>query len=717
MRQLVQNQKSGEISIQSVPSPAGRPGFLLVRNCFSLISAGTERTSVETAKASMVGKAKSRPDLVRQVMDNFRREGMVATYKKVMNRLDNLKELGYSSSGIVLESSVEGFRPGDRVACAGTAYHAEIVSVPKNLAVSLPDNVTLDQAAFTTIGAIALQGVRQADPKIGEYVVVIGLGLVGLVTVELLKANGCRVMGIDISPANFEVAMEMGCDECSVSGPDSFLQVQHFTRGGGADVVIITASTKSNEPIESALLFARKKSKVVVVGNVRIDVPRTPFYEKELDLRISCSYGPGRYDKEYEENGRDYPYAYVRWTENRNMEAFLDLVSQGKIDMAPLITHRIPFQDGLRAYDLITAKKKVWYIGILLDYGTGENLRDGIQRKVVLQGSKSRGLSGAVQVGFVGAGNFAQSTLLPILKRMQVNLNGVVTSNAVHGKTVATKFGFAFCSTDPSDILKDDRINTVFVATRHDSHARYVLEALKNRKHVFVEKPLGISLEEVRTISDAYGKISLSDRPFILAGFNRRFSAPIRGIKEFFGHHPEPLFMGYRVNAGYVDKLHWTHKSGGRIVGEVCHFIDTMQYLTGSSISTLFAESLSTDNSEITEEDNAVITLKFDDGSVGTLTYLANGNSRVQKERLEVYSGGKTAIMDDFKKVYFYSGRKIIKKKFDGRKGHKEELENFIGAVSGKVGLEIGFDSICETTVATLKILESLRTRLPVNLS
>ncbi|MFQ5771674.1 MAG: zinc-binding alcohol dehydrogenase, partial [bacterium] len=434
MLQVIQYQKTGEIFVEDLPRPKIKNGGVLIRNVFSLISAGTERTSVETAQASMVGKARSRPDLVNQVMDNVKREGWVATYKKVQNRLDNYKELGYSSAGIVVESSVDVFKPGDRVACGGVGYasHAEMVFVPKHLVTKIPENVSFGEASFTTVASIALQGVRQADVRIGENVAVIGLGLIGLITVELLEASSCRVIGLDISENNLDIAKRLGCDECFVSNYDAIQKIASLTKGYGTDAVIITAATKSNDPIKLALEFARKKSKVIIVGTVGMNIPKTPFYEKELDLRISCSYGPGRYDPLYEEKGNDYPIGYVRWTENRNMEAVLDLIAQKKLDVKSLITHTFKIEDALEAYDLITEKVIEKYLGILIEYPRDE--RNGKQeaKKIVLKDhQKIRTINKEPIIGFIGAGNFAQSYLIPSLRKLGVKLKGVVSSTPV----------------------------------------------------------------------------------------------------------------------------------------------------------------------------------------------------------------------------------------------------------------------------------------------
>lgn len=710
MLQLIQYQKTGEITIEDLPAPVIKPGTVLVKNIFSLISSGTEKTSVETAQASLIGKAKSRPDLVKQVMDNVKKEGLMATYSKVQNRLDNYKELGYSSAGIVIESSVEEFKPGDRVACGGlTANHSEIIRVPKNLIVKIPDNVSFDDASFSTLGSIALQGVRQADVKLGESVAVIGLGLLGLITLQLLKANGCRVIGLDISDSNFEHAKKLGCDVCCLSGQDSIKIVESFTNGYGTDSVIITAGAKSNEPVEYALEYARKKSSIVIVGAVNMNIPRSPFYEKELDFKISCSYGPGRYDKLYEESGVDYPISYVRWTENRNMQAILDLISQNKLYVKSLTTHKIPISDGLKAYEIITGKKNEKYIAVLIEYP--ENVK--LERKKFTSTKKLLVQSSKTVVGFIGAGNFAQSNLIPHLITQKINLNGVCTSTPVNSKSVAEKFNFEFYTTDYTEILNNENINTVFIVSRHDSHGKFVDEAIKKGKHIFVEKPLAITEEELETIKSSYDSNKL-----LLVGFNRRFSKPFKDIKNFFEKTLEPFVINYRVNAGLILKTHWIQSSeqGGRIIGEVCHFIDTVSFITNSRPVRVFAESINSDNSKMMNYDSVNIIVKFENGSVGNILYLANGDSSQPKEYCEIFSGGRTAVMNNFKEVIFYSNGKKSKKTYSGEKGHKEEVSHFINLLEGKEQIQLTANSIFETTSLTFKIHDSLKSGNPIEL-
>lgn len=717
MLQVIQYQKTGEICVDELPAPKLRPGSVLVRNVFSLISAGTERTSVETAQASTVQKVRSRPDLVRQVLDNVNREGLFATYKKVRERLDNYKELGYSCSGIVIESGVDDIKAGDRVACAGVGYasHAAIVSVPRNLVVKIPDEVGFDEAACTTVAAIAMQGVRQADVRVGEQVAVIGLGLIGLLTVQILKASGCRVIGMDLAARNFDLALALGCDRCVVANQESILEVQNFTGNYGADAVIIAAATTSSDPVELAMQSVRKRGRVVVVGAVGMDIPRSPFYEKEVEFRISCSYGPGRYDPGYEENGHDYPLAFVRWTENRNMEAVLDLMAQRKLNAGALITHRIPLEDSLRAYDIITGKVKESYLGILIQYSPGELAP--ISRRLELRAPIASGPRRAA-LGFIGAGNFTRSMLLPPLTKLCPRMEGLATSRPVTAKNTAKKYNFQFCSTDPADIIYNKDINLVYVTSRHDSHARYVTEALRAGKSVFVEKPLALNEEELERILDAYGEaIRSGASPLLMVGYNRRFSEPVRAIRQLFAGRAEPLVMHYRVNAGFTPLTHWMQHpdQGGRIVGEAGHFIDVMQFLCGALPVSVYAVAPSGRTGRY-NNDNVLVSITFADGSAGTIHYLANGAPVVEKEYLEVFGQSKTARMWNFKKIECAVGRKSSKKSFSGDKGHAAEMKALLDNFESGAGSPISVDSLAATSRATFAILESLKADCSVKL-
>ena len=710
MLQAVQHQKTGEIEVKELPAPTLRPGWIVVAVQASLISAGTERASVEKSKASLIERARKQPEDVKQVIDMAKREGVLNTIRKVQNKLDSYRALGYSAAGIVLESGCDEFAPGDRVACAGAGYavHAEVITVPKNLAVGIPENVSFEEASFTTLGAIALQGIRQADPRLGENVAVIGLGLLGQLTVAMLKANGCRVIGLDIDESQFALAREFGADVTAPSNGDAVGIVQSFTRGLGADAVIITAGTSSNAPMELAIKTARKKGRVVVVGAVGMDLPRSPFYEKELEITISCSYGPGRYDPEYEEEGRDYPAGYVRWTENRNMEGVLDLIASGALNVGRIITHRYAITEAARAYDLITGKIDEPFVGVVLTYP--ERRTGDLKRTIPLDaGVGNRKPESTLRLGFVGAGSFAQGHLIPHLLKLDLDLAVAVTATPANARSAAEKFGFAEASTDSVDVIEGDRTNAIFIATQHDTHGDYVARALKRGKQVFVEKPLAINREELERIRE----LAEGGNDRVMVGFNRRFSESFVAVKKHFEGMGEPLSIFYRVNAGHIPLSSWVQRpeQGGRIIGEGCHFIDTMQFLTGARPVTVEARAIRSGNVEVRNADIVTITITFDDGSIGTLHYFANGAKAIPKEYCEVYGGGRTAIMDDFRRVTLASGKKSSVKKFDGSKGHREEVIATISAMRSGGPMPIGFQSLYETTLATIEAVERLGTR------
>lgn len=710
MKQVIQNFKTGELYVDEVPLPALSEGMVLIENKFSLISAGTERGTVKVAQANLLNKARQRPDLVAQVIQNIKKEGLAATITKVRAKLDSLKALGYSTSGTVLSSmdTNGAFKPGDRVACAGVDYasHAEIIAVPQNLVVKVPDEVSAEDAAFTTLGAIAMQGVRQAEVTLGEKVCVIGLGLLGQITCQLLQANGCAVFGIDLSESFVSIANNHSADKAVLrTDPNLLTACTNFTHGHGFDTVIITAATQSNDPIELAGDITRKKGKVVVVGVVPMNVPRDPnYYRKEIDIRMSCSYGPGRYDVSYEENGQDYPFAYVRWTEQRNMESFLDLIARKYINLKPLTTHVVDIEDAEKAYDIILGKVKEHHIGILLKYSENET-KSSSEIKIA-----NKPLS-AINTGFIGAGSFAQSYLIPNVKSSGGSLDGVVTSRGITSKNVGQKFDFNFCSSEVNDVLNNEKINTVFIATPHSSHASLVIRSLEARKNVFVEKPLAINTGELISVIETKRKFT---QP-LMVGFNRRFAPVSVRIKNEFQNTGEPMVVNMRINAGFIPKDNWLQQKdigAGRIIGEMCHFIDLMQYFTDSEPVKVYAECIDSTNDKITTADNIAIVIKFKDGSVGNLTYLANGDKGMPKELIEVFSGSKIAVINDFRDGVIYKSGKATKLKSSG-KGHKEEVEVFMNALKSGNESPISFRSICLTTLTTFKIHDSLITGMP----
>jgi predicted dehydrogenase/threonine dehydrogenase-like Zn-dependent dehydrogenase len=711
MKQVIQNFKTGELSVAEVPPPALARGFVLVRNHFSLISAGTERSTVSTARASLLGKARQRPDLVRQVLDSFRQDGFAETLKRVRTRLETLKELGYSSAGTVLVSlDTQGrFKPGDRVACGGGGYasHAGIVTVPQNLVVKVPATVGLDAAAFTTLGAIAMQGVRQADSRLGEFVCVIGLGLLGQITAQMLRANGCQVFGVDTAECMVALAEKASCHAARTrSDPGMESAFRTFTGGHGFDAVIVTAATQSTDPVELATAILRQKGVIVIVGAVPMNIPREPhFYKNELELKISCSYGPGRYDHNYEEEGQDYPYGYVRWTENRNMEAFVKLLENGSVDVQPLVTHIFEIEKAEKAYEIVTGKVSERHVGILLKYP--EALETHSVEAVPQASTSSRATPG---IGFIGAGSFAQKFLIPFAQRGG-ELISVVTSRGVTAKSVGEKFRFRSHATDAHDVLTDPAVNTVFIATRHDTHAMFAADALEAGKNVFVEKPLALGEDELSQVVEVASRHSGCR---LLVGYNRRFSPLARQAREIFRHVSGPLLINYRVNAGYLPKDHWvqTEQGGGRILGEVCHFVDLMQFVTGSEPVNVYAVPMAADNAQMPDQDNVVISLRFRNGSVGQIAYVACGDKLLNKERLEIFGGGQSFVIDDFRHGEHYAGGSRRRFKLPG-KGHEEEVEVFLRAIHDGGPSPIPLDSLALTTVVTFAILDSLHTGLP----
>ncbi len=712
MQQVVQYQKNGEVEVEEFPAPGCLSGGILVQVSYSLISAGTEKTSVENAKGSLLQRAKRQPDQVKLVFENIKKEGIASTVNRVKSKLDSYKLLGYSASGVVIESDCDEFAPGDHVACAGSGYanHAEIITVPKNLAAKVPSGVSPKDAAYTTVGAIAMQGVRQSDNRLGETVAVIGLGLIGQLTVQILKAAGCKVIGMDINKSLFKLAIGLGCDSVYNSSAEYIENVLSATSGLGCDSVIITASTGSSQPLDLAMKIVRKKGKVVIVGSVGMNLARSPFYKKEVDLRISCSYGTGRYDSDYEEKGHDYPPAYVRWTEQRNMQAFLELAESGKLKTDIITSHVFDIADSPKAYDMITGRVRESFNGILIKY---RHRKEALGRTIKSK-SKSGKKSDKIKIAFIGAGQFAQNYLIPPLKKEGVELVSVSTSKPANAKNAADKFGFNIGSTDSSALIKADDSNLIFCATRHDTHAGYVFESLACDKSVFVEKPLAISADELEEIAEA----EAGSRQGVMVGFNRRFSQSFKLIKEFFAGRHDPMAINYRVNAGKIPKSHWVQspEQGGRIIGEVCHFIDCMVFLTGSLPVRVFAESVSSENITDVNADNVMITIKFSDGSIGVVSYLAGGDSLLPKEYCEVFCQRSVAVMNNFNSVELIKNGNRKVHKFDGKKGINEEIREVVKAVRNGESMPIPFEQIYSVTQATFAAVESLRSGLPVRI-
>jgi len=709
VKQVIQQLRSGTLSVEELPPPTVRPGELLVANRCSLISAGTEKSTVRIAQKSLIGKAMDRPEMTRKVIDSIRKNGLTETLRMVLDRLDSPSALGYSCAGTVLAvgDRTEGFSVGDRVACAGQNYasHAGIVSVPKNLCVAIPPGVDAEEAAFVALGAIALQGVRQAEPHLGDRIAVIGLGLLGLLTIQLLKASGCLVLASDVDSAKLELAKSFGAD---LVAPSEQLQdaSMSFTRRHGIDAVLITASTKENGPVEIAGEIARRKGHVVVVGAVGMALPREPYYKKELDLRFSTSYGPGRYDGQYEEKGQDYPYGYVRWTEQRNMDAFLTLVQLGKVNVKRLITHRYAVDRAGEAYEMMTAERES-YLGIMISY---PEEAESVGRRVITV--RSRPSSGDLNLALIGAGNHVKDRLLPVLSKIKaIRIQAVCTGRGPQAKILAEKTGAAYCTTDYHEVLGDDSINAVLIGTRHELHGPIVLAALEAGKHIFVEKPLCLTGEELKQISERFA-VKAQEGLHLMVGFNRRFSSHAEHAKAFLQDRRNPLVMTYRVNAGALPPEHWTQDpdvGGGRIVGEACHFVDYLQYLCGAPPVSVHARRIGLHESGVMD-DQSLLSFSFGDGSIGTVVYASGGEGGVAKERLEVFGDGKALIMDDFVRSEFYAGGR--KRAFTTRgrdKGFQAEMDQFIRALAEGREPVIPFNEIYAVTRACQLAVMSLR--------
>lgn len=718
MKQVLQNNRTGLLEVADVPPPVVQRGRILVRTAASVISAGTERMTVEMAKRSLLGKARERPDVVRQVIRKVKTEGFQSTFKAVQAKIDSTVALGYSASGVVFEvgEDVQGFQIGDRVACAGAGFasHAEILSVPTNLCVRIPNGASFDQAAFGTLGAIALQGVRLAEPTLGEAVVVIGLGLIGQLTVQLLRATGCRVLGVDPDKGRADLAHQLGADICSAPNSETPKLVGEWTRGHGADAVILTAATQSNEPIELAGEISRLKGRVVAVGLVGLDVPRNIYYQKELTLRVSMSYGPGRYDPEYEERGHDYPFSYVRWTEGRNIEAFLDLVASERVNVEPLISHRFSIDEAEQAYRLITGELDEPYLGVLLQY----DIEHQIGHRIEISASRipKRKSEKSVRIGMIGAGSYAKRMLLPNFKAAGAEFLAIATASGVSARGTGEKFGFRYCVSGAEEVIKDADVNLIVISTRHDTHARLTREALLRGHHVLVEKPLALDEKELSNVLDA----AKQAKGRLMVGFNRRFSPLAQAAKEFFKDRQAPLSITYRVSAGRIPHTHWIqdpHEGGGRIIGEVCHFIDFMQYLTGSLPIRVFGEPIVSLSGDLIEEDSVFITLRFADGSNGSIGYLSEGDVSLPKERIEIFSEGKTFVIEDFCSARTYSRgkeRRISRRAQD--KGQANEVKAVCDVVLSGGPAPISLEDLATTTRATFCIKESLRSGQPISI-
>ena len=679
MKQILQNLGTGKTSIVECPVPELKANSLKIATSHSLISSGTERMLVDFGTSSLIDKARKQPDKVKQVISKIQTDGLFSTFEAISSKMSQPIPLGYSNVGVVQEVSkdLDGFKPGDRVVSNGA--HADVVVVKENLCTLVPPSVTDEQAAFTVVGSIALQGVRLAKPTLGEAFVVIGTGLIGLLTIQLLIANGCRVMAIDFDPKKLELARKFGAITIDASKEaDTLSFAEEFSRGRGIDGVIITASTDSNEPIKTAANICRKRARIILVGVVGLDINREDFYEKEITFQVSCSYGPGRYDHSYEELSQDYPIGFVRWTEKRNFEAFLDLLSTGQIDTDSLISSRFLFEHGEDAYRELLSNPSS--LGILLDYKSEVSARliDSIKLNQHFSVTKEP------SVGIIGAGNYASRILIPAIKKTGVKLHTLITENGLSGNIQGKKHGFDMASTDFAKVLGEDQIDTVFIATRHDSHASLVMECLKHNKNVWVEKPLAINLEELEQIKLTYEEIRSTTKngPQLMVGFNRRFSPHAMKIKDLLSNINSSKSILVTVNAGYLPKDHWTQDpkiGGGRIIGEACHHIDLVRYFVGKKIVKVTSESAEESGSLVT--DRSTISLKFEDGSLATILYLSNGAPNYPKERIEIFTEGKILQLDNFRKMKGFGWKNF--KKMNLFKQNKGQLACTLAFIQG----------------------------------
>ena len=715
MRAILQDVRTGQISTHDVPPPELSPGGILVRTAFSAISSGTERATLETSSKSLLGKALARPDLARQMLDFARTNGIRAAYDKVKMRLDSAAPLGYSCSGTVIGvgEGVNEFQFGDRVACAGAGYanHCEVNWIPRNLAVQIPESVSLNAAALTTIGAIAIQGLRQSEVKFAETVAVIGAGLVGLLTILLARASGCRVIALDLDVDRVQKAAMQGAHLALASSDRGLaLAVNAFSRYG-TDAAIITAASHSAEPLELAARILRDRGRIVVVGDVGMGVSRPNMYNKELALSMSRSYGPGRYDPHYEEAGHDYPVGYVRWTERRNMEAFLDSLALRSIDVTPLLERRYPIDESARAYEDVKSRNAYT---VILEY---PNCSEPQKATTAEMPRPKANISGQLRIGCIGAGGFARSYILPNLKTAGVSLEAIGTASGVTAESARRSFGFARAQT-PSEILRDPQVDAVFIASRHSSHAEYVSEAVSRGKKVFVEKPLAVDRQQLDLVSRAYrDAISAHSAPFLMIGFNRRFAPATQRMYRFFSGRQEPMLIHVRINAGFIPHNHWTQHEdeGGRIIGECCHFIDWARYMIGCPIRAVSASALP-DRSRY-NRDNVTVTLGFTDGSIANILYLANGDPAVPKEYFEVFCEGAIARLEDFELLQLTKNRKTERIKSIRDKGHRRELELTAEAMRSGMSAPISFEQIVEVTEATFAIHDAVNGAQPVSLN
>ncbi len=699
MKQIIQDLKKGSTILEEVPAPLIRRGHVLIKTHRSLVSLGTEKMLVEFGKGNLISKARQQPEKVKQVIDKIKTEGLMPTLEAVFNKLDEPLPLGYCNAGevIAVGDDVYEFKVGDRVASNG--HHAEVVCIPKNLVAKIPDNVSYDEAAFTVIGAIGLQGIRLVNPTFGETIVVVGLGLIGLITAELLIANGCKVIGFDFDERKVKLAHEKGVLAFNASKVNTVATVEALTSNTGCDAVIITASTKSNDVISQSAQMSRKRGRIVLVGVIGLDIQRSDFYKKELSFQVSCSYGPGRYDEDYEQKGIDYPLPYVRWTQKRNFEAILHAVSTGKLNVTPLISEVIELENYLQIYNDMNGGS----IASVLKYP----VKDGNHFSSVVEVSVAASKPAKGVIGIIGAGNFTKMTVMPAMKNSGAYFKYISSAGGLTARSLSNKYKIAFSTTDYKEILNDAEVDTVIITTRHNLHATMVADSLKAGKHVFVEKPLALNtaqLNDIITVQQQHPTLSLN------VGFNRRFSPHAQKAKSLLGTSNAAMNMIATMNAGFIPPDIWVQDmkvGGGRIIGEACHFIDLMQFLCGSKVAEVCMSALGSNPEENT--DNAIITLKFENGSQGVINYFSNGSKSYPKERIEVYSQGRTLVIDNFRKTegYGFKGFSSLKTRID--KGHKKQFELLVSGVRNQNAQLIPINDLINTTAATFAAIESLK--------
>jgi predicted dehydrogenase/threonine dehydrogenase-like Zn-dependent dehydrogenase len=709
MKQILQNLSNGETTLVDVPCPKNIKSNILIASSKTLISSGTERMLIDFGKANYLKKAQQQPEKLKMVLDKILTDGVMSTFDSVISKLDKPIPLGYCNAGRVLESNDDSFKPGDRVVSNGN--HAEVVRIPKNLCVKIPDNVDDESASFTVMGAIGLQGIRLIKPTIGECFVVTGLGLIGLLCVQILRANGCRVLGIDFDSDKCKLAQKFGAETVDLSKDENpITAAQIFSRGRGMDGVIVTASAKSDNVIHQSAEMSRKRGRIVLIGVVDLNLRRDDFYKKEITFQVSASYGPGRYDKLYEEQGNDYPVGFVRWTEQRNFEAILDMMSSGLIDIKSMITHRYDIENAVDAYKLFDKPNA---LGIIINYS---NSNEKLLKKpfVSLTNKDSKNIiPNNPRVGFIGAGNYASRTLISAFKKTDVVLDTIVTSGGISGVHYGDKNNFQVASTEIKDLWTNEKINAVAIVTRHDNHAKQVIDALNSRKNVFVEKPLALTLDELSEIDKAYKKANDSVTLRLMVGFNRRFAPHIIKMKDLLSSHHSPKTIIMTVNAGSIPKDHWvqsTEIGGGRIVGECCHFIDLMRFLVGCQITNFIATMIGNKPGVEVREDKTSITLSFEDGSFGTIHYFANGGSIFPKERIEVFCDNAVLQLDNFRVLRGYGWPRFKKMKLIKQdKGQKNCAKAFIDSIKNGSNAPIQYDEIMESARVSIEVANSLR--------